>query len=89
MLSAEQSLEFILDKVEALRQGEKVHEVAAYKALMNLTQRWAEPMDSFIDDDLAMAERVGQDLAEVQRHIADLQHAYMRALFGETAASGK
>ncbi len=86
MLTSEQSLEFILEKVEDIGKGEKVHQQAAYKALLNLTQRWAEPMDSFIDDDLAMAEQVGQDLAEVQRHIADLQHAYLRALFGEAAA---
>lgn len=83
MLKAEESVEFILKHVEALRHGTKPHERAAYRALIHLTQRWAEPTDSFIDNDLEMAERIGQDLADLQRHIADLQHAYMRALFGD------
>ncbi len=30
-----------------------------------------------------MAERIGQDLADLQRHIADLQHGYLKALFGD------
>ena len=85
MLSAEQSLEFILGKVEQLGRGSKLHERAAYRALMNITQRWAEPTDSFVSDDLAMAEQIGQDLADMQRHFADLQHAYLKALFGETS----
>ncbi len=85
MLSAEQSLEFILNEVEKLKNGKKAHEKAAYRALLNMTQRWAEPTDSFVDNDLEMAERIGQDLADIQRHFADLQHAYMRALFGEKA----
>ncbi|MEE8248246.1 MAG: hypothetical protein V3S87_13410 [Alphaproteobacteria bacterium] len=84
MLTAEQSLEFILGKVEELGDGAKTHHRAAYRALLHLTQRWAEPTDSFIDDGLEMAERIGQDLADVQRHIADLQHAYLKALFGDT-----
>jgi len=83
MLTAEQSLEFILHKVEDLRDGAHPHEKAAYRALIHLTQRWAEPTDAFIDNDLEMAERIGQDLADVQRHVADLQHAYLKALFGE------
>jgi hypothetical protein len=82
MLSAQDSLEFILDKVEGLGQLDRPHHRAAYRALINLTQRWAEPTDCFIDDDLAMAERIGQDLADVTRHFSDLQHAYMKALFG-------
>ncbi len=84
MLTAEQSLEFILGKVEELGDGAKNHHRAAYRALLHLTQRWAEPTDSFLDDGLEMAERIGQDLADVQRHIADLQHAYLKALFGDT-----
>ncbi len=84
MLTAEQSLEFILGKVEELGDGAKTHHRATYRALLHLTQRWAEPTDSFIDDGLEMAERIGQDLADVQRHIADLQHAYLKALFGDT-----
>ncbi len=87
MLSAEESLEFILQRVEELGRGEKAHEKAAYRALLNITQRWAEPTDAFIDDSLAMAERIGQDLADVQRHFADLQHAYLKALFGESSGS--
>ena len=83
MLNAQQSLEFILQRVEDLGQGEKPHERAAYRALIHMTQRWAEPTDLFIDEDLAMAERVGQDLADISRHINDIQHAYMKALFTE------
>ncbi|MCH6588865.1 MAG: hypothetical protein IH805_11230 [Proteobacteria bacterium] len=84
MLRAEESLEFILDKVENLGQGTKPHEKAAYRALIHMTQRWAEPTDLFVHEDLAMAERIGQDLADISRHIADIQHAYMKALFAET-----
>ena len=83
MLNAQESLEFILDQVQALGEGEKPHERAAYRALIHMTQRWAEPTDLFVDEDLAMAERVGQDLADISRHIADIQHAYMKALFSE------
>ncbi len=83
MMSADESLEFILDQVEKLGNGRTAHEKAAYRALLNLTQRWAEPTDCFVADELEMAERIGQDLAEVQRHFTDLQHAYMRALFRE------
>jgi hypothetical protein len=86
MMRAEQSLEFILGKVEEIGTGLKPHERAAYRALIHMTQRWAEPTDSFIDDDLEMAERIGQDLADVQRHISDIQHAYLKALFGGDAA---
>ncbi len=85
MLGAEESLEFILDQVVRLKDGVKPHERAAYLALMNLTQRWAEPTDCFIDDGLEMAERIGQDLADIQRHISDIQHAYLKALFGADA----
>ena len=30
-----------------------------------------------------MARRIGQALADNSRHIADIQHAYMMALFAE------
>jgi hypothetical protein len=83
MLKAEDSLEFILDKVQGLGQGGRPDEKAAYRALIHMTQRWAEPTDLFICEDLAMAERIGQDLAEISRHINDIQHAYMKALFSE------
>ncbi len=85
MLKAEESLEFILDKVENLGKGARPDERAAYRALIHMTQRWAEPTDLFVCEDLALAERSGQDLADISRHIADLQHAYMKALFGEHA----
>ncbi len=83
MLAAEDSIEFIHKQVEALAEGVKGHEKAAYRALLNLTQRWAEPTDLYVDEDLAMAEIIGQDLADLQRHITDIQHAYMKALFGD------
>jgi hypothetical protein len=83
MLAAHDSVEFILGKVEDLGQGDQPHQLAAYRALIHLTQRWAEPTDLFIDEDLELAERIGQDLADLQRHIADLQHSYLQALFGE------
>ena len=83
MLATQDSLEFILGKVEDLGQGEQPHQLAAYRALIHLTQRWAEPTDLFIDEDLELAERIGQDLADLQRHIADLQHSYLKALFGD------
>ncbi|HEX9792019.1 MAG TPA: hypothetical protein VGA60_15275 [Kiloniellales bacterium] len=83
MLKAEDSLEFILDKVQDLGKGGRPHEKAAYRALIHMTQRWAEPTDLFICEDLAMAERIGQDLADISRHISDIQHAYMKALFAE------
>ena len=83
MLTAEQSLEFILHRVEKIGEGSKPHHRATYRALHHITQRWAEPTDSFIDNDLEMAERIGQDLDDIQRHIADLQHAYLKALFGD------
>ena len=85
MLSAQDSLDFMLERVEALGSGSKGHERATYRALINLVQRWAEPTDQYIDDDLEMAERIGQDLAEISRHLSDLQHAYLKALFGNTA----
>jgi len=84
MLNAEQSLEFILEQVEDLGKGNRPDQRAAYRALIHMTQRWAEPTDLFVSEDLAMAERIGQDLAEISRHIADIQHAYMKALFTDT-----
>ena len=83
MLRAEESLEFILHQVENLGQGARPDEKAAYRALIHMTQRWAEPTDLFVHEDLAMAERIGQDLADISRHIADIQHAYLKALFAE------
>ncbi|MPZ11720.1 MAG: hypothetical protein GEU89_16170 [Kiloniellaceae bacterium] len=81
MLSADDSLEFILDQVQNLGRGDKSHQKAAYRALIHMTQRWAEPTDLYISEDLQMAERIGQDLADITRHIQDIQHAYMKALF--------
>ncbi len=83
MLNAQDSLEFILGQVQDLGRGEKPHERAAYRALIHMTQRWAEPTDLYVDRDLEMAERIGQDLADISRHINDIQHAYLRALFTE------
>ena len=88
MLTADESLEFILDQVQDLGRGRKAHEKAAYRALIHMTQRWAEPTDLYISQDLEMAERIGQDLADIARHIQDIQHAYMKALF-ETRAADK
>ena len=85
MLNAEESLEFILGQVEDLGQGRRPDERAAYRALIHMTQRWAEPTDLYIDEDMAMAERIGQDLADLARHINEIQHAYMKALFTEKA----
>jgi len=81
MLTAENSLEFILEQVQELGQGDRAHEKAAYRALIHMTQRWAEPTDLYISEDLQMAERIGQDLADIARHIQDIQHSYMKALF--------
>jgi len=83
MLNAEQSLEFILERVEALGQSLRSDQRAAYRALIHMTQRRAEPTDLYISKDLAMAERIGQDLADISRHISDIQHDYMKALFSE------
>jgi hypothetical protein len=85
MMKAEESLEFILEKVQVLGAGDRPDQRAAYRALIHLTQRWAEPTDLYISEDLATAERIGQDLAEISRHVNDLQHAYMKALFSESA----
>ena len=84
-MNAEESLEFILNRVEKIGAGRRPDERAAYRALIHMTQRWAEPTDLYVDQDLAMAERIGQDLADIARHINELQHAYMKALFGERA----
>ena len=84
-MNAEESLEFILNRVENIGAGKRPDEKAAYRALIHMTQRWAEPTDLYVDEDLAMAERIGQDLADIARHINELQHAYMKALFGERA----
>lgn len=81
MLTAEQSLEFILSRVDILGRGTQAHERAAHRVLIDLTQRWAEPTDQYIDDSLEMAERIGQDLADITRHMTDLQHHYLKALF--------
>lgn len=84
MLSVHDSVEFMLKRVDELGNGVKPHERAAYRALIHLAQHWAEPTDGLLDNDLEMAERIGQDLADLQRHIADLQDAYMGALFDNT-----
>ncbi len=34
-----------------------------------------------------MAERMGQDLTDISRHINEIQHAYMKALFAEQRGS--
>ncbi len=81
MLTADSSLEFILNQVQELGQGDHAHEKAAYRALIHMTQRWAEPTDLYISEDLQMAEQIGQDLADIARHIQDIQHSYMKALF--------
>ncbi len=83
MLNAQDSLEFILGQVQDLGRGDKPHERAAYRALIHMTQRWAEPTDLYVDKDLEMAERIGQDLADISRHINEIQHAYLRVLFTE------
>jgi hypothetical protein len=85
MLSAQASLDFMLERIEALGRGTATHERATYHALIKLVQRWAEPTDQYIDDDLEMAERIGQDLAEISRHLSDLQHVYLKQLFGSAA----
>ncbi len=87
MLHAEESLEFILDKVQELGLGVKPDQKAAYRALIHMTQRWAEPTDLFVDEDFAMAERIGQDLTDISRHINEIQHAYMKVLFAERQGS--
>ncbi len=81
MLKAQDSLEFILNKIHELGRGNQPHERAAYRAMIHMIQRWAEPTDLFVDENLQMAERIGQDLADIVRHINDIQHAYMNVLF--------
>ena len=87
MMRAEESLEFILDKVENLGQGAKPHEKAAYRALIHMTQRWAEPTDLFVDEDFAMAERTGQDLTDIPRPINEIQHAHLKAPLSDSPGS--
>ncbi len=84
MMKAEASLKFIHEKVEKLRNGAKPHERAAHTALARITELWDRPLDGAVDADLAMAEQIGQDLAELSRHIANIQHDYMKALFTDT-----
>ncbi len=64
MLQAEQSLEFILDRVQELGQGDKPDQKAAYSALIHMTQRRAAPTGLFAGQDLARAERIGPDPAD-------------------------
>lgn len=85
MLSGEDSVKFIRDRIKALGRGKTSHEKAAHKAITTLTENWNVPSDVSIDQDLAIAEQIGQDLADLQRHIADLQHRYMKALFGRSS----
>ncbi len=81
MMKAEASLKFIHEKVEKLRNGAKPHERAAHTALSRITELWDRPRHDAVDADLAMAEQIGQDLAELSRHIANIQHDYMKVLF--------
>ncbi|MEN2975546.1 hypothetical protein P7L78_18695 [Tistrella bauzanensis] len=83
MLSANESLTFIRERIDALGTGQRHHEKAAHDALTLLSRRWSEEGGESMDNDLAVIEMIGQDLADLQRHIADLQHAYLKALFGE------
>ncbi|WP_372000768.1 hypothetical protein P7L74_18825 [Tistrella mobilis] len=83
MLSAEESLNFIRERIDALGHGSKHHERAAHDALTLLSKHWSEESGESMDNDLAVIEMIGQDLADLQRHIADLQHAYLKALFGD------
>lgn len=84
MLSAEESLDHIRKAVDVLGQNPRGHGRAAVKALDHLLADWSrrdgEAMHG-IDEDIVMAERIGQDLAELQRHVTDLQNDYMKALF--------
>jgi hypothetical protein len=81
MLKAHASLEFILNRIQLLGRGEQPHERAAYRALIHMIQRWAEPTDLFVDEDLQMSQRIGQDLADIIRHISNIQNAYLQNLF--------
>ena len=85
MLMAEDSIKFVRDRIKKLGQGERAHELAAHEAINALMAQWRTPSDVSIDQDLVMAERICQDLADLQRHIADLQHSYMKALFGRSS----
>lgn len=85
MLSAENSLKFVHDQVQKLAQGGTPQELAIHQALAALAERWSVPGGNEIDQGLIVAERIGQDLAELQRHLADLQSGYMKALFGSDA----
>ncbi len=85
MLSAEDSIKFVRDRIKALGNGRRAHELAAHEAVKALMAQWQMPSDVSIDQDLAIAEQIGQDLADLQRHIADLQHSYMKALFGRSS----
>ena len=83
-MTAEASLKFIHAQVESLRDGAKPHERAAYTALTRITELWDQPHKGPVSKDLALAEQIGQDLAELSRHIANIQHNYMTALFTDT-----
>ena len=84
MMKAEASLKFIHAEIESLRDGDKPHERAAYTALTRITELWNQPHKGPVSEDLAMAEQIGQDLAELSRHIANIQHNYMKALFKDS-----
>ena len=81
MLTTAQSLDLIIARVDLLGRGTRAHGRAAHRVLIGLTQRWAEPTDQYIDDSLEMAERIGQDLADITRHMTDLQLQYPKVLF--------
>lgn len=83
-MKSEASLKFIHAQVESLRDGVKPHERAAYAALTRITELWDQPHSGPVSQDLAMAEQIGQDLAELSRHIANIQHNYMKVLFKDS-----
>lgn len=56
MRTADESVEFILERVQDLGRGRKPHEKAACRAPIHMTQRWAEPSDLDISEDLEMAD---------------------------------
>ncbi len=83
-MTAEASLKFIHAQVESLRDGVKPHERAAYVALTRITELWDQPHKGPVGKDLALAEQIGQDLAELSRHIANIQHNYTMTLIKDS-----
>lgn len=81
MISAQQSLDFIYDRISVLAESEHEQQCAMAMALNHLATRWTEPPENDVNEDIAVAEKIGQDLAELQRHIMDVQNAYMQRVF--------